>query len=138
MDDLLAQLKEEFEPKRQSETPKNKSSNRKSPPPPQNLASKVSIEQTLAELRIELESGRERVSNIPRKSQLSPQPNQTSASSNSSKYRNRLNTLIDQDYQMQERKREAKFAEIKRQQETRIAEQKRRQQELIEAQRREE
>lgn len=138
MDDLLAQLKEEFEPKRQSETSKKKSSNRKSPSPPQNSASKVSIEQTLAELRTELESGRDRGSNVPHKSQAAPKPNQTGASSNPSKYSDRLNTLIDQDYLMQERKREAKFAEIKRQEEARIAEQKRRQQELIEAQRREE
>ncbi|WP_019508880.1 salt stress protein, Slr1339 family [Pleurocapsa sp. PCC 7319] len=138
MNDLLAQLKEEFEPKRQLETHNKKSSSHKSPQPPQNQASKQSMEQMLTELRTELESGREQASDLSSKPQVSPKPNQTSASSNLSKYRNRLNALIDQDYQMQERKREAKFAEIKRQEEARIAEQKRRQQELIEAQRREE
>ena len=138
MNDLLAQLKEEFEPKRQSETRNKKSSSHKSPQPPQNQASKQSMEQMLTELRTELESGREGGGNTPHKSELSPQLNQTNTKKVSAKYRNRLNTLIDQDYQMQERKREAKFAEIKRQEEARIAEQKRRQQELIEAQRREE
>lgn len=137
MDDLLAQLKSEFEPKQQSRANANKPQAPKSKHPPQSKST-ASMDQMLTELRAELESGRGRANtdNPPEQSPSSAQLNQAAA--NKSKYRDRLNILIEQDYQMQARKREAKFAEIKRQEEARIAEQQRRQQELIEAQKKEE
>lgn len=139
MDDLLAQLKTEFEPRQQSRANANKpqASKSKQPQPPPSTSS-VSMDQMLTELKTELESGRGRPNKeiAPDEPPISAKPNQ--ANINKSKYRDRLNILIDQDYQMQERKREEKFAEIKRQEEARIAEQKRRQQELIEIQKREE
>ncbi len=129
MDDLLAQLKNEFEPKQQATPKENKAQ------PPQST-SKASMEEMLSQLREELESGRNRPNRTPSKAPTPVKSNQNMR--NSAKYRERLNALIDADYQKQAEKREAKLAEIKRQEEARIAEQKRRQQELIEAQKREE
>ena len=127
MDDLLAQLKAEFEPERESKSvPKPQQ-------PPQTPESSASMERMLDELRAEIESGRGRPNKNPTKP-VSPIKSKQSHQDDI-KYRERLNILIDQDYQMQARKREAKLAEIKRQQEARIAEEKRRQQERIEAQR---
>ncbi len=136
MDDLLAQLKEEFEPKRESNQNTQSSSVPKPPQPPQSAASSASMEQMLDELRADIESGRGRRKSPQSQPVSAIKP--TQASKDSAKYRERLNILIEQDYQMQARKREAKMAEIQRQEEARLAEQKRRQQELIEAQRREE
>ncbi len=137
MDDLLAQLKAEFEPKRESGSGTKKPPAPKSKQPPQNsTSSSASMEGMLAELRSELESGSGRANTSPEPSQ--PPTKQNQADKNSSKYRDRLNILIEQDYQMQARKREAKFAEMRRQEEARLAKQQRRQQQLIEAQRREE
>ena len=128
MDDLLAQLKAEFEPQGESSVPK--------PQPPQTSESSASIERMLDELRAEIESGRGRPNKAPTEPVSPAKPKR--ANKDDAKYRERLNILIDQDYQMQARKREAKLAEIKRQEEARKREEKRRQQELIEAQRREE
>lgn len=135
MDDLLAQLKAEFEPKSQSQANIQKSQTRKSSPP-QNSSS-ASMEQMLAELRAELESGRGRASNSPQQP-VSSVNTKTNRDEASPPLRDRLNALIDADYQQQAEKREAQLAAIKRQQEEKIAQQQRRQQELIEAQRREE
>lgn len=136
MNDLLAQLKAEFEPQQQPQTNTQKPQARKSQQPPQNSLDSASMEQMLAELRTELESGRNRPGNPSQ--QLVTSTNQQTNVVDAKKYRERLNALIDADYQQQAQKREAKLAEIKRQEEAKIAEQKRRQQELIEAQRREE
>ena len=130
MDDLLAQLETEFEPK-QDKANADRQTRQTQPPP--NAAPSKSMEQMLDELRADLESGRGRPNSTPEPPQTSPQ-----ADGDSSKYRDRLNTLIEQDYQIQARKREAKFAEIRKQEEARIAQEKRRQQELIEARQREE
>ena len=135
MDDLLAQLKTEFEPKRES----NQNTRSSVPKPkrsPQNNASSASIDEMLDELRADIESGRARGETQPKPAGSPTNPDRSTH--NNAKYRERLNILIEQDYQMQARKREAKLAEIKRKEEARIAKQKRRQQELIEAQRREE
>ncbi len=136
MNDLLAQLKAEFEPQQQPQTNTQKPQARKSQQPPQNSPDSASMEQMLAELRIELESGRNRPGNPSQQPVTST--NQQTNVVDAKKYRERLNALIDDDYQQQAQKREAQLAEIKRQEEAKIAEQKRRQQELIEAQRREE
>jgi hypothetical protein len=133
MDDLLAQLKAEFEPQQPNA---QKPQALKSQQPPQKSSDSASMEQMLAELRTELESGRNRPGNPP-KQQATPINNQADVT-NAKNNRQRLNAIIDADYQQQAEKREAKLAEIKRQEEAKIAEQKRRQQELIEAQRREE
>lgn len=138
MDDLLAQLKAEFEPKRESRKNVERSSAPQSHHPPQSPESAASMDRMLNELRSEIESGRGRQDNLENQSSVPTTKSTSPASKNDAKYRERLNILIDQDYQMQARKREAKLAEIKRQEEARLAEQKRRQQELIEAQRREE
>jgi hypothetical protein len=147
MDDLLAQLKSEFEPELKANP--NKSPARKSPPP-QPAPSQASMEQMLAELRADLESGRGRPDNdnIPEQPTPPKKPNKASVI-NSAKDRDSLNALIDTDYRRQAHKREQKLAEIKRQKEAelaeikrqeaaRIAEEKRHQQELIEIQKREE
>lgn len=156
MDDLLAQLKAEFEPKPQLKSqPKSKAnqpsaSSKSKSPPPQTPASQASMEQMLGELRKELESGRGRANHTPSTSPQSPTPAQPRLSAkDAAQARQRLNALIDQDYQAQAEKREAKLAEIKRQAEAKLAEEKRqaeaklaeekrRQQELIELQQREE
>jgi hypothetical protein len=137
MDDLLAQLKTEFDPKPRSKSqPKsgvNQSSGNQSPPP-KNTASQASMNQMLGELRKELESGRGRT-NDP----VSPPPSTSTSSPLSAKEaalaRQRLNALIDQDYQAQAQIREAKYAEIQRQAEAKLAAEKRHQEELIEIQR---
>lgn len=131
MDDLLAQLKNEFEPE-QKATPK------KSKGQPTQSASQKSMEEMLSELREELESGTrrptKRTNSTSSQSPESVKPKQNQK--NTAQERQRLNALIDADYQQQVQKREAKLAEIKRQEEARIAEEQRRQQELIEAQKR--
>ncbi|NJK55201.1 MAG: hypothetical protein HC939_04065 [Pleurocapsa sp. SU_5_0] len=132
MDDLLAQLKAEFEPQPQSKTnqpPPNRSS-------PRTPASSGSMNQMLEELRKELESGRGRGNTTPQTSSAPALP--TLSAKDAALARQRLNALIDEDYQTQAQIREAKFAEIQRQAEARIAEEQRRQQELIELQQREE
>lgn len=147
MDDLLAQLKAEFEPQPQ---PKSKANQPAKSPPPQTAASQASMEQMLGELREELESGRGRVNSTPSTPpQSSASAPQQLSAKDAAQARQRLNALIDQDYQAQAQKREAKLAEIKRQAEAKLAEEKRqaqaklaqekrRQQELIELQQREE
>ncbi len=127
MDDLLAQLKNEFAPE-QKVTPKKRKAH-----PPQSVSQK-SMEEMLSELREELESGTRRPNTTSSQSPESVKPKQNKQ--NAAQERQRLNALIDEDYQQQAQKREAKLAEIQRQEEARIAEQKRRQQELIEAQKR--
>ena len=145
MDDLLAQLKNEFEPESNSKTNNNPA--RKSSPP-QSPQSQASMEQMLAELRADLESGRGRQNNTPEQPANSAQSNKTNVI-NAARERDLLNALIDTDYRRQahkreqklaeiKRKKEVELAEIKRQEEARIAEEKRRQQELIELQKREE
>lgn len=136
MDDLLAQLKTEFEPKPDDKSKAKSKVNRSptpKPQPPQNSASQASIAQMLDELSKEIQSGRLRPNR---------ESNRDSTSSKqvvrSAQERDRLNALIDADYQKQARKREAKLAEIERQKQARIEEQKRRERELIEAQQREE
>ena len=133
MDDLLAQLKNEFEPEQKATPKKSKAQ------PPQS-ASQKSMEEMLSELREELESGTRRPTKRPNSiSSQSPESvksKQNKQKQNSAQERQRLNALIDADYQQQAQKREAKLAEIQRQEEARIAEQQRRQQELIEAQKR--
>lgn len=137
MDDLLAQLKTEFEPKPNAESKAKSKVNRSSalkPQPPQNAAPKASIAQMLDELSKEIQSGRLRPDR---------ESNRHSTSSkqvvrNSAQERDRLNALIDAEYQKQAQLREAKLEEIERQKQARIEEQKRRERELIEAQQREE
>jgi multidrug efflux pump subunit AcrA (membrane-fusion protein) len=156
MDDLLAQLKAEFEPKPQLKSQSKSKANQPSAssksksPPPQTSASQVPINQMLGELRKELESGRGRANHTPSTSPQSPTSAQPRLSAkDAAQARQRLNALIDQDYQAQAQKREAKLAEIKRQAEAKLAEEKhqaevklaeekRRQQELIELQQRQE
>ncbi|WP_146132087.1 salt stress protein, Slr1339 family [Pleurocapsa sp. CCALA 161] len=135
MDDLLAQLKAEFEPQPQ---PKSKANQPAKSPPPR-TTSQASMNQMLEELRKELESGRGRPNNTPG----TPSPSSTSAqpqlsAKEAAQARQRLNALIDRNYQEQAQKREAQFAEVQRQAEAKLAEEKRRQQELIEMQQREE
>ena len=143
MDDLLAQLKNEFEPKANP----NKSPARKSPPP-QSAASQASMEQMLAELRADLESGRGRPNSTPEQP-ATPANSDKAKVVNAARERDRLNALIDTDYRRQahkreqklaeiQRQKEAELAEIKRQEQARIAEEKRHQQELAEIQKREE
>lgn len=131
MDDLLAQLKSEFEPERKSSNQAQQKSTGKPQNPPQNNRP---IDRMLDELRVELESGRGRP-NRDLGNSTSATNSGSQASRDTAKNRDRLNTLIDRDYEIQARKREAKLAEIKRQEEARLAAEKRRQQELIEAQR---
>lgn len=149
MDDLLAQLEEEFEPKQQSRRSNVEQSQSRPAKPSQSSKPNVSMDKMLAELRAELESGRGRpnkMSSMPEKPAASTQANQLSTTANSVKSRghlelmsrDRLNALIDTDYRRQAHKREEKFAEIKRQEEAKLAEQKRHEQELIELQKREE
>lgn len=156
MDDLLAQLKAEFEPQPQSKLqPKSKAnepsaSSKSKSPPPQTSTSQVPINQMLGELRKELESGRGRANYTPSTSPQSPTSGQSRLSAKEvAQARQRLNALIDRDYQAQAEKREAKLAEIQRQAEAklaeekcqaeaRLAEEKRHQQELIELQQRQE
>ncbi|MEM8721998.1 MAG: hypothetical protein AAGE84_22345 [Cyanobacteria bacterium P01_G01_bin.39] len=146
MDDLLAQLKNEFEPGAKVTSKANKSPASK--PSPQSTTSQASMDQMLAELRADLESGRGRTNRTPEKLETFAKPDQTRMV-NSKRDRDLLNALIDTDYRRQahkrelqlaeiKRKQEAELAEIKRQEEIRIAEEKRRQQELIELQKREE
>lgn len=141
MDDLLAQLKSEFEP----ESKVNQAA-RKSPP----QQSSKPMEQMLAELRQELESGRGRPNSRAIESSNSPTPGEPPATAREvAKARQLLNALIDTDYRRQAHKREQKRAEIKRQAAAKQAEierqaaaeqaeAKRRQQELVELQKREE
>jgi hypothetical protein len=147
MDDLLAQLKAEFEPEPQPKSKANRPSAKS--PPPQTATSQASMEQMLGELRNELESGRGRANRPSTSPQSSASVPQQLSAKDAAQARQRLNALIDQDYQAQAQKREAKLAEIKRQAEAKLAEEKRqaetklaaekrRQQELIEIQQREE
>ncbi len=136
MDDLLAQLKDEFEPE-QAKSKTNKSPECKSPPPQStSQTSQASMDRMLAELKEDLESGRGRPNSTP--SESSSQVKSSQEVRSSAQDRDRLNALIDTDYRRQAHKREEKLAEIQRQEEAKIAEQKRRQQKLIEAQKREE
>jgi hypothetical protein len=129
MDDLLAQLKAEFEPQPQPKSKANQpAANTSSPQAP---TSSSSMNKMLEELRKELESGRGRPN-------VTPPASPTISAKDAALARQRLNELIDQDYQAQAQIREAKFAEIQRQAEAKIAEEKRRQQELIELKQREE
>jgi len=139
MDDLLAQLKAEFEPLEESRN--NQSSANKAKQSPQSAAESASMHKMLDDLRSDIESARGDSSSTSAPIKQTPNSSQTSKVKNNrgdDKYRQRLRTLIDQDYQMQARKREAKFAEIRRKEEAKIVEQKRRQQELIKAQQLEE
>lgn len=135
MDDLLAQLKNEFEPKQRTNPQAGKSPIPQAKPP--HSAPQPSMEQMLSELSYELEFGtRPNSSSHQQPTPSAPPVEPKQNPSNSAKYRQRLNALIDSDYQQQEQKREAQLAEKKRQEEAKIAEQQRRQQELIEAQQR--
>ena len=161
MDDLLAQLKTEFEPKPDAKSKAKSKVNRSpasKPQPPQNSASQASIVQMLDELSKEIQSGRLRPDRESNKdSTASKQEVRNSAPERDRALKdtalhdaklvpwdkaypegNRLNALIDAEYQKQAEKREAKLAEIERQKQARIEEQKRRERELIEAQKREE
>jgi multidrug efflux pump subunit AcrA (membrane-fusion protein) len=133
MDDLLAQLKAEFEPQPQ---PRSKTNQPPTNTSPQTPASSGSMNKMLEELRKDLESGRGRGNITPPEASSATSP--TVSAKDAALARQRLNALIDQDYQAQAQIREAKFAEIQRQAEARIAEEQRRQQELIELQQREE
>ena len=144
MDDLLAQLKAEFDPEPK---PKTKPPAPKSPP---RSSTPSSMDRMLDELRKELESGRGRPNSTPAQPAKSTAPAKPQQSAkDAAKARQLLNALIDTDYRRQAHKREqkrkeierqeqARLAEIKRQQEAKQAEAKRRQQELIEIQKREE
>ena len=137
MDDLLAQLKTEFEPKPDAKSKAKSKVNRSpapKPQPPQNSTSQASIAQMLDELSKEIQSGRLRPDRESNKDSTASKQ----VVKNSAKQRDRLNALIDAEYQKQAQLREAKLAEIERQKQTRIEEQKRRERELIEAQKREE
>lgn len=130
MDDLLAQLKTEFEPKPDKKS--NQTSANSSTPTPDS-ATKPSIVEQLEQLSRELESGRGRTE--------SPEPAANSARSkedvrSAAQARQQLNAAIDRAYQAQERIREEKLAEIKRQEQAKIAEEQRRQEEAIALQKR--
>ena len=146
MDDLLAQLKSEFEPRRQSRSndPRSQSTSAK---PPRNSKPDASMDKMLDELRAELESGRGRPNSTPES--IIPPPQNKANVINAAQKRDRLNALIDTDYRRQAHKRDEKLAEIrrkeeaiiaeqKRQEAARIAEQKRHEQDLIEIRQREE
>ena len=129
MDDLLAQLKTESgSSSRRSERTAGESQLPQS-------ASTPSIVQLLDRLSKDIESGKVRPSYRPERQASEASPQEVR---NLAKQRDRLNALIDADYQKQAQKREAKLAKLKRQEKARIAEQKRRERELIEAQQREE
>jgi len=146
MDDLLAQLKSEFEPRRKSGSNDQRSQST-SAKPPRNSKPDDSIDKMLDELRAELESGRGRPNSAP-ESITPPQQSKADVVSAAQK-RDRLNALIDTDYRRQAHKRdeklaeikrqsEARIAEIKRQEAARIAEQKRHEKDLLEIRQREE
>ena len=122
MDDLLAQLKAEFEPKRSSRS-NNQNSQSAQIKPPQNSKPNASMDKMLDELRSELESGRGRPNSAP-ESITPPQQSKADVVSAAQK-RDRLNALIDTDYRRQAHKREEKLAEIRRKEEARVAQQKR-------------
>lgn len=122
IDNLLTQLKAEFETKSRAELKANNSSARKSPPPP----SPASIGQ-MSKPKTDLDSA------TRDNAAVSSQQVRESAEARQS-----LNALIDEEYQKQAAKREARLEEIKRQEAARLAEQQRHEQELIEAQKREE
>lgn len=128
IDNLSARLKTEFESSSRASN-QNRAA-RKSPP---QSTSKRSLIQMLDELSKEIQSGRLRPDREPKQDSIALKQVR-----NSARERDRLNALIDADYQKQAQLREAKLAELKRQEEARIAEQQRRQQELVEAQKREE
>ena len=137
MDDLLAQLKTEFEPS--SRTSNRNRAVEKSPPP--QSTDKRTLAQLLDELGKEIESGRLRPDReLDRDSTPSKQVRNSAKQRDREAYPegHRLNASIDADYRKQAQIREAKLAEIKRQQQARIEEQKRRERELIEARKREE
>ena len=125
----------------------NLASSKQSKSPP-SKPTKASMEQMLAQLRADLESGRGRPNSAPQRSENSSKQDKTSVV-DAARQRDRLNALIDTDYRRQAHKREqkraeikrqeeAKLAEAKRQEEAKLAEAKRRQQELIELQQQEE
>ena len=122
MDDLLAQLKAEFEPRRQSRS-NGQNPNLAQAKPPQNSETNASMDKMLDELRAELESGRGRANSAP-ESITPPKQNKADVISAAQK-RDRLNALIDTDYRRQAHKREEKLTEIKRNEEAKIAEQRR-------------
>ena len=128
MDNLLAQLKTDFEPS--SQTSNKDRAAKKSLP---QSTSKLTIAQMLDRLSKEIQSGRLRPDRESNRDAIAPKQEVR----NLAKERDRLNALIDTDYQKQAQLREAKLAELKRQEEARIAEVKRRERELIEAQKRE-
>ena len=136
MDDLLAQLKQEREPTRsRADSSSDRSS--KSTPPPQN-SPQPGIQQALEQLGKDIESGKIRPAREKNKPPQPSTPETADGAANSWTYRDRLIDAIERDYQAQAKKREAKFAQIRRQEAERLAEQQRQQQELIEAQKREE
>ena len=128
MDDLLAQLKTESESS-------NRTSGRTDKSRLPQSASTLPIRQLLDQLGKDIESGKVRPSYRP---ELPPSEPSPQAVKKIAQERDRLNALIDADYQKQAQKREAKLAELKRQEKARIAEAQRRERELIEAQQREE
>ena len=130
MDDLLAQLKTEYNSSSQVSN-----QNRAAKTPSPQSTSKRSIRQLLDRLGKDIESGKVRPSYRSEAQTSEPSKQEVR---NSAKERDRFNALIDADYRKQAQLREAKLAELKRQEEARIAEQKRRERELIEAQKREE
>ena len=138
MDDLLAQLNAEFQSNRPTRDNSRGNQSHRSTQPPQNPPAKPPIKQMLEQLSQDIQSGKIRPAREKNKPvSSSPQnPVAQNKTRNSGKYRDRLIAAIEQDYQTQARKREAKFAEARRKEAERLAAQKRQQQELIEAQKR--
>ena len=144
MDDLLAQLKAEFEPVRQPKSNSEQSSSQKpkrssksnDSESPNNSKSSASMDKMLSDLRSELESGRGRGEDIASPSQPHSTPNQASAKDETKITQDRLIATIEREYQKQAQQREQKLAIIKRQQEELLAKQQREEKELIAAQQR--
>jgi hypothetical protein len=139
MDDLLAQLKEEFEPVKQPKSNSERSQNSNVSKSPNSSQSQASMDKMLSDLRNELESGRGGGEARSSPSQTHSASNQVAAKDETTKRaQDKLIAAIEREYQKQAQQREQKLAAIKRQQEELLAQQERQARELIAAQQREE
>ena len=132
-DDLLSQLKQEFEPDRRAGNNSHRHGN--STPPPN--SSQTAILPLLEQLGKDIESGKIRPEREKKAAASPSTPSPKKQVRDASKNRDRLLAEVKQDYQAQARKREAKFAEARRKEAELLAAQQRQQQELIAAQKQE-
>ncbi len=133
MDDLLNQLKTEYQqPKKPQANSHQPLPSKRSPDKPQ---ADKSIQQMLDELGAEILSGRGKPGYKEAATTTSQQPaSDKEAVRKAQQEREALIAEIERDYRQQERKREALIAAKKRQEQELIAAQKRREEELIAAQ----